>query len=533
MTTHITARMAWHDNGWNGQICKNPECNSYCVGKHSYPADIIAKERNLDKEKIIASFDISTLKDEDLPPCTYSVNAFGTQQIKGYSKPPVFIEADKKTWNVPAATISIWPYEDMFSDEVKQANNGTWDNNKRVAKADEFFQQIEIDKSLIFYYANYANPLVDLSEDEHPKYLLVGVSKIKEIGENKYYDNPTDNTRERYADARIWARDITSHFPKEGFCIPYHRYLDNPETLKKIAVHPDNPILCKYITKHINDDDAIGLLEQLLHCVIHLQEIEGTQENWKERAEWLNQQIVLLWKKRGLHPGLLNIMNTLEATKAIIPAKKLMDNGQSKEAHDMFFDSLNNETNCLGLQLQGKEFKEVCRQWQLLDLDERDFIKNILSRLALDNSAMQNILSAEKREKHGITNSIKELSENPYIICEKYVGEETRDFIPWSVIDRGVFPSPELGGDIINDIKNDHPNRLRSLCIEQLKREPNHAFREAEEIKAEVNERLEYLHTWKQTELKDRHFEVDKEIFDKGLKIKKIDDKLVLYIQDV
>ena len=27
MPTHITARLAWHTDGWNGTICKAPEKN--------------------------------------------------------------------------------------------------------------------------------------------------------------------------------------------------------------------------------------------------------------------------------------------------------------------------------------------------------------------------------------------------------------------------------------------------------------------------------------------------------------------------
>ena len=46
MAIHMSLRLAWHDQGWNGHICENPCNNPYCVGAHSYPGDIIAqKER--------------------------------------------------------------------------------------------------------------------------------------------------------------------------------------------------------------------------------------------------------------------------------------------------------------------------------------------------------------------------------------------------------------------------------------------------------------------------------------------------------
>jgi hypothetical protein len=35
MTQHLTARLAWHDDGWNGHVCRNPAANTYCVGHYS------------------------------------------------------------------------------------------------------------------------------------------------------------------------------------------------------------------------------------------------------------------------------------------------------------------------------------------------------------------------------------------------------------------------------------------------------------------------------------------------------------------
>lgn len=37
MAVHMSVRLAWHSDGWNGHICKKPCENVYCVGQHSYP----------------------------------------------------------------------------------------------------------------------------------------------------------------------------------------------------------------------------------------------------------------------------------------------------------------------------------------------------------------------------------------------------------------------------------------------------------------------------------------------------------------
>ena len=41
MTTHLSVRLCWHDSGWNGNVCKVPEKNTFCVC-----VDIVRKKRD-------------------------------------------------------------------------------------------------------------------------------------------------------------------------------------------------------------------------------------------------------------------------------------------------------------------------------------------------------------------------------------------------------------------------------------------------------------------------------------------------------
>ena len=31
MAQHISVRVPWHDNNWNGSVCNQPDCNSSCI----------------------------------------------------------------------------------------------------------------------------------------------------------------------------------------------------------------------------------------------------------------------------------------------------------------------------------------------------------------------------------------------------------------------------------------------------------------------------------------------------------------------
>jgi len=44
MQRHLTVRMAWHDHGWDGTICRNPSANSYCTGAHSLLSERITTD---------------------------------------------------------------------------------------------------------------------------------------------------------------------------------------------------------------------------------------------------------------------------------------------------------------------------------------------------------------------------------------------------------------------------------------------------------------------------------------------------------
>lgn len=533
MTVHLTARLAWHDDGWNGRICERPDCNTYCVGMNSFPGDVIARERNLESEKTLAGQPVASIGSDDLPPCTYSVNAFGADTIRGYSNPPNFFFGGAETteWDIPEATVCVWPYEAMYGDDVYN-EQGYLDNDRRSENADEFFASIEADKSLIFYYANFSNPF---SEEENPQYVLVGVSRVKSIGDRLTYDEPNQRVQERYAGGLIWARNVSSHYPHEGLRLPYHRYRDNPDTLHRIAVFPENARTCKYGARLLTNDDAIGLLEQLLGAVRELQSLGDDSENWEERGRWLLGCIAELWDKRGLYPGLLNVMRFLAADNSTVPARELMDKGQSKEAHRLFFEAVESNSDVPALELAGRSLQSLSRQWQLKPEGAQRLLRDVLPRLDLAIEQIERIVSedASLRSAHGLPGELLAPYENPYLLCEGYVGDSPDDLIPWGTVDRGVLPSPELGGETLAEMEFDDARRLRALCVEHLRREPNQTFRAADTVLTEINARLAKLPEWKTASFTERYFDVDRDVLEESLVLRSETDRLWMYLNDV
>lgn len=145
MTTHITARLAWHADGWNGHVCKDPAANTFCVGQQSYPGTMIGEQRDLAQEQKVCGQGCSKLG-KDVPPCMYSINAFGQDRIHAFADTPEFFRKEdrspdgvRREWDMPPSSCSIWPYEEMYKDEVKLARGIR--SRQTFGRGSEFFCQ--------------------------------------------------------------------------------------------------------------------------------------------------------------------------------------------------------------------------------------------------------------------------------------------------------------------------------------------------------------------------------------------------------
>lgn len=525
MTVHISARVAWHNDGWNGCVCKNPAANTYCVGAQSYPGQLISEKRSLEWENQVSGRHSKSL--DRIPPCCFSYNTFGSEEAPAESEPPAWFNTTQiRRWMLPPSTVCIWPYEEMYGDDVRTQNR--FDYEKRLENARTFFNSIQPDKSLVFYYANYSNPF---SEEEAKRYVLVGISRIKSIGEELFYEGCSDSVREKYAGGFVWQRSITSHYPDQGFRIPYHVYKDKPEILERIALFPENPRLFKYGSRQFDDDAALGLVESFLRVVRELKDIGDTTENWTAREKWLEELISELWQHRGLLPGMPAVLELLSFHKAIDLFKQKATDGKEIEMRDTIFDFLECKLNRIeDLNLNDAEILSIRRQWKLKSPQEQNLLRDILPLFSLQKDQLSKILD-ENRSSNGIRATLDDIAKNPYILSEQYQGDDPDDFIPWGTIDRGMIPSPELGGKALAQI--DDSCRFRALLVTTLQREEPHVFTPAEIAIAKVNQRLSVLPEWKRFVFNERFLAADEDLMSEAIEIRKEHEKTYLYLREV
>jgi len=513
-------------DGWNGRICQDPASNTYCVGQYSYPGQMVGERRDLDWEQKNRGRCCTEL--DQIPPCIYSMNAFGSKELTAFSDPPEFFKdkPEQHRWKLPPATVCIWPYEEMYHAEGVEKSGSGYDHVQRFKAAEKFFSDIKPDHSLIFYYANYSNPF----SEEKEVYVLVGLSRIKDVGEFMYY-NCSPETQETYGGGYVWQRNVTSHYPHEGFRLPYHLYKGEPEKLQNLLFVPDNARNFKYATRRISDDDALDLIERFLEIATMLKSWGDTSENWSVRIAWLQSLIADLWKNRGLYPGLPKILDYLQFHEGIKFFKDQVDLGKEQETKDTFFAYLNNDIEEIpNLNLSKEEAKKIKRQWLLKEDTERELLEHCLPKFDLYLEQVERILSSN-RSDYGISSTLTEIKENPYILSEGYVGNKPDDIISFSKIDHGIFPSPELGDKFGMDI--DDWRRLRALCVERLKKENQHTFLTATQVIDNINERLSFLPEWKRHKFTEQYLKLDEKELLGALKFRTENGQRYIYLKYV
>ena len=158
-------------------------------------------------------------------------------------------------------------------------------------------------------------------------------------------------------------------------------------------------------------------------------------------------------------------------------------------------------------------------------------LREVLPRIEVSAKEVEAIVG-EKRAEHGIPESLGDLPENPYLLCERYVGQDAQEMLAWSTIDRGVLPSPELGGAPLAAVTNDDARRLRALVVDTLRRFGSHTFLPAGEVIAAVNGRLETVPNWKRHVFTTKYLQVDRDILDGALVQRDVEAETYVYLRE-
>ncbi|MCJ7507664.1 MAG: hypothetical protein MUO85_02890, partial [candidate division Zixibacteria bacterium] len=522
MATHVSVRLPWHDRGWDGCICNAPKKNVYCGGFFSVNAERIRYDKDIEWEEKNNGKPCHLLKSQ-LPPCTETINVFAEQSVKHIHLPKEFLEgAEKREEELPPYSSGTWPFEDMWDEKGARREP---DERKRISE--EFFSELKNGEgvSLIFYYCNYDNPITG----QDKKYLLTGITRLKRVGTFKQWPQIPMDIAEKYGDF-VWSITLENAYPNEGVRIPYQVYIDKKIDPSSIAVVVSGDLnrRFKYVSRHVSDDEAIGLIDQAIKSTKRIIK-DGYLPDvgyWDSKLQWLKQIRKECWESRGLYPGLTNTLAYLNFPKPAAYVRIELPKKNPKDLREYIFDRLDSEVKMS--KEEQMRYGDAVERYKILKASPTTEIIAQLCRerlpfFDLTEDQIKAFLS-DSREKYSITSSLNEIFANPYCLCEEYIGEDVEDTIGFYRIDHGMIPSEELGKNAGRS-KFDDPRRLRALIIEQLKVAANsgHTFIDRPDLFVAVEK-------WHNENDPDGHFILDKAIWEQHKEL--FTKKLVMDLVD-
>ena len=477
MTTHLSARLAWHDRGWDGRVCDAPHLNAHCIVH-----DHIRNSRNDEQERSFSGTALSEL-DGWLPPCSRDPAAYAERGFVIVHRDPLeFRKLPPASENLPPYSSCPAPYRWMreeFFREVCEAEDLTirgpegsrssgwvFEPDRQRALLKGFWGKLEPHNSLIFYYCNHGNPL-----DENTPRIIVGVGRIADLGPQLYFGT-TPKYRDQYP---VWSRRITQTYPDQGVRIPYQEYLrDGHPTENIICRVPRNALLpFSYGGEHVSDDVAVAILERVIQCVERVADDGYITADWEERLAWLNDTLAEAWSGRGAFPGAGSILQYLGFSKGTSFQRTVLTpmvkNAESPWAYVLAILKGKTEPDEGSYRAGLLKARE---RWGLLK--SRQTLLSKLARFELTPDQVRRIANPDRRLESGIDATEDALVANPYILSESDLGAVGSDAVSLETIDHGLRPAGNAALYPDDDeVSHDDKRRVRAVSVAVLQEASN------------------------------------------------------------
>src|ERR1035441_5730008 len=117
---HLSVRVPWHDNGWEGSICADPLANGACLRLGR-----IAEGRNDSREMSLAGKTWADIAEADLPPCSVERAGFMSPDARRVTKRhpyaawnEVYRKFQPTSYEVPAYSANCVPFRWMLRKSI-------------------------------------------------------------------------------------------------------------------------------------------------------------------------------------------------------------------------------------------------------------------------------------------------------------------------------------------------------------------------------------------------------------------------------
>jgi hypothetical protein len=469
---HLSARVPWHDQKWNGKSCCNVLDNSFCrilkkidstknpdeepsnkeIGEDFLPPCVTEKGDFLSPNSYVRQVAHSWTNINPMfshfKPCDYHHKPFSFDAV-----PFLWMLKEKEKSDYPnysqQATIYELDYKPELESQVDaklgfEGNQWVQHPHNQKILLDAFFGCLKKQQSLIFFYAKHT-PLSEPNER-----VIVGVAKVKnDVGgilEYKF-DKATDTGHRSYPWDRCVEHTLTNKNP-DGFLLPYHDILkyikdENAEVdLKDYVAYAPDFAQFSFGSELVEHDTAI---DALLNMGDSLKKSEVLLEKkLTKELKWIDDEISKIWDMRGAFPGMGSVLSALKIEEGNTIAWEIekyilqKDGDLLKTDPWLIFEESIIEPNKYIQEKGTKLFTPTTQRiWKGKPLKKKDFLK-LLSRCQLNNDQAE--LIVDKHEAK--IGSIDEILNNLYLLYEK-----TRfdiDGVSFRQIDKLILPPEKI-----------------------------------------------------------------------------------------
>lgn len=515
MAQHLSIRVPWHDNGWDGCVCCKPGLNQACrILGH------IAEEKDDTLEGHMAGKAFDTSLDY-IPPCIKESGAFMTQQEITVTEKHPFASFDKNFRHIQETEFSINPYsfigipykwllrkhdttvdphESHFTqydpDIELNSGSGNWishgSNQIKIFKY--FYRDVKINTSLLVPYVKSV-PFTESSGR-----IIIGLGVLNSLGDIKEY-NYDHELHENDIPAYLWQR-LLGHTIRQdrqnGFLFPFEAiqaYLkknpgQNPDEL--IVIVPQEYFNeFSHVTEHLPYDILIDILNKTITVLKKYQEIKlgyGEGADWQDCIYWCKKKLEQVWKERGVFPGLGAVLSATGIPYGFDVANSIRARVSDKELWEKLPSILENIKEYLPEDIGGlseKLTRMQKRTWKSQFYDKRRNLLELLSRFTLTQEQANLILKPENLDleyaevltdiHHGNSKRDQDIIENPYILYEKTNSLEEKFHFGISQIDLAMFPNKIIKSECPipepSRVEMDDERRLRAIIASILEKE--------------------------------------------------------------
>jgi hypothetical protein len=206
MAKHLSARLPWHDRGWDGHVCDRPTANVFCAGEYGLKAHGIREGKKDIVEEHLRSRPCASLRAEDYrPPCLRTIQTFGgTSLLTFQHEPKSFLSTPASPVqsvdeSIKPFTVGTWAYDQVFrrdeaDDEVPEEFAERFSPEEAQRNIADFFSDLGAPSSFVFFYLNYDNPL----NSERRRYVLVGAAEIDAVSPQLEWQGLEQGRADRY-----------------------------------------------------------------------------------------------------------------------------------------------------------------------------------------------------------------------------------------------------------------------------------------------------------------------------------------------